>query len=250
MVATNLDRAYQRAYRDVRTAFLRESLLSFRALGSWNRPDADRFVRAYAPVHAAAMTSAGELAAGYFQAHGVANGIPLAEIVANVPANITTPRIGDLDVATVYERPFITMWGKLGAGVGFIAARQIAEQRLLRTADTDLQLARRRAEWGNVEGSGRIIGYERVLAGETCDFCAIAATNTYSTGDLDPLHAGCDCSVAPLYDTSPAPSIPSEEETRESMGISDEVQPIVFEHGEVGNYLGQAGVNYTTAGDL
>lgn len=44
-----------------------------------------------------------------------------------------------------------------------------------------------------------IVGYRRVLTGSSCMFCAAAATKVYSRGDLAPLHAHCDCSVAPVF---------------------------------------------------
>lgn len=47
----------------------------------------------------------------------------------------------------------------------------------------------------------RVIGYRRVLTGRSCVFCAAAATKVYRRGDLMPLHAHCDCGVAPIYGT-------------------------------------------------
>lgn len=70
------------------------------------------------------------------------------------------------------------------------------------TADVDTQLddlaeARQEALNASVEPR-QIVGYRRVLTGRSCMFCAAAATRIYSRGDLMPLHAHCDCSVAPV----------------------------------------------------
>lgn len=51
-------------------------------------------------------------------------------------------------------------------------------------------------------GKRRVIGYRRVLTGRSCVFCAAAATKVYRRGDLMPLHAHCDCGVAPVYGTA------------------------------------------------
>lgn len=44
-----------------------------------------------------------------------------------------------------------------------------------------------------------IVGYRRVLTGRSCVFCATASTKIYRRGGLMPLHAHCDCSVAPVF---------------------------------------------------
>jgi hypothetical protein len=44
-----------------------------------------------------------------------------------------------------------------------------------------------------------VVGYRRVLTGKSCMFCAAAATKIYRRGDLAPLHAHCDCAVAPVF---------------------------------------------------
>jgi hypothetical protein len=48
----------------------------------------------------------------------------------------------------------------------------------------------------------RLVGYRRVLTGRSCMFCAAAATKRYRKRDLMPLHARCDCSVAPIFPDS------------------------------------------------
>lgn len=48
----------------------------------------------------------------------------------------------------------------------------------------------------------RVVGYRRVLTGRSCMLCAAAATRIYRRGDLMPLHAHCDCAVAPVYSSS------------------------------------------------
>lgn len=86
-----------------------------------------------------------------------------------------------------------------------------ADARLEREVTTDIALARREAEWAHTSRDQRVIGYTRVLGaggvGGNCDLCIVAATRTYASRDLAPIHAHCGCSVQPVYGAAPAPTI-------------------------------------------
>lgn len=45
----------------------------------------------------------------------------------------------------------------------------------------------------------KIIGYRRVWSGG-CDHCKIASERLYFRGDLAPIHDGCSCGVAPVFE--------------------------------------------------
>lgn len=66
-------------------------------------------------------------------------------------------------------------------------------------AQQQAQLAELRMKAAEPMPSRQIVGYRRVLTGKSCMFCAAASTRVYSRGDLMPLHAHCDCSVAPVF---------------------------------------------------
>lgn len=70
-------------------------------------------------------------------------------------------------------------------------------------AQTDVQLARRKASLFAREANDNIVGYIRVLTGaESCGLCYIASTQRYNKNDLSPIHPGCDCGELPIYGDS------------------------------------------------
>lgn len=71
---------------------------------------------------------------------------------------------------------------------------------------TDLQLAQTHSarDWMTEQAKTatdetRIVGWRRVTDGDPCALCAQAATRTYYTGDLMPIHEHCSCTVEPLW---------------------------------------------------
>lgn len=94
--------------------------------------------------------------------------------------------------------PWFAMWGALGAGVAL--AEAVADTRaLFRTqAEMDLALAQA-ATMARLAPQFGLVGYRRVLVGDGCKFCTEASGQLYRASELMPLHAGCNCSVAPIF---------------------------------------------------
>lgn len=115
---------------------------------------------------------------------------------------IAATRGNDVTAEQVYTRPFHEVWSALGekrrlseaVGLGAIRVREIAE--------TDLQITHAHAARAAMTGSparAQITGWRRMLKGETsCALCVIASTQRYTVEQLNPIHPGCDCEVAPI----------------------------------------------------
>lgn len=114
---------------------------------------------------------------------------------------ITALRNG-ADAADVYERVFNGFHGDKDHQQALSEAH-VALDKLART---DLQLAQTHAarDWidtqaNNATDETRIVGWRRVTDGDPCALCAAAATRTYRTGELMPIHEHCSCTVEPLW---------------------------------------------------
>lgn len=94
--------------------------------------------------------------------------------------------------------PFFALWGALGAGVVFATAWASTRALVDVQARTDLAFAQSAAMTRYTQGLTGVTRYRRVLVGEGCQFCTLAAEHTYGTDELMPLHPGCNCAVAPI----------------------------------------------------
>ena len=77
-----------------------------------------------------------------------------------------------------------------------------AKGQLENNAVTDGNVAANRATQQRYESSG-VTRYRRIIHPElsktgTCGLCVVAATNTFTRGDLMPMHNRCRCTVAPI----------------------------------------------------
>ncbi|GAA3136594.1 hypothetical protein GCM10010466_29260 [Planomonospora alba] len=111
-------------------------------------------------------------------------------------------RVNGVPLEDVYTRPFHRVWTDLSEGRNYRDAVEATADRLGRAIEADLQLAARDALSVAMESDPEIIGYKRVLSARPnhCGLCEIASTNTYSRGDLLPIHPSCACSVRPIYE--------------------------------------------------
>lgn len=98
----------------------------------------------------------------------------------------------------VYQRSIVEARRQISRGATFDEAMAAGRSRAVATARTDVVLANR-AEMAR-GGLARpwVVGYRRVLTGNSCGFCALASTQRYHSADLLPLHPGCDCDVAEI----------------------------------------------------
>jgi hypothetical protein len=83
--------------------------------------------------------------------------------------------------------------------------QQAAVTRVAEIADLDMQLAVRAQEHADMTAAAArgVEGYRRVLhpelsAGGVCGLCIAASDRLYSTADLRPIHARCECTVLPV----------------------------------------------------
>jgi hypothetical protein len=96
--------------------------------------------------------------------------------------------------------PFFSMGAALAAGIAFADAIAGARDAVERQATTDLSFVQSAVMHELAPRLESIVGFRRVTNGEECAFCDEASEQEYSTFDLAPLHPGCNCSVAPIFE--------------------------------------------------
>jgi hypothetical protein len=96
--------------------------------------------------------------------------------------------------------PFFSMGAALSAGIAFADAVAGARDAVERQATTDLSFVQSAVMHELAPRLETIVGFRRVTNGEECAFCDEASEEEYSTFELAPLHPGCNCSVAPIFE--------------------------------------------------
>lgn len=190
-----------------------------------------------------------------------------------VPATaVTTEALRGVPAVDVYRRPGVTVWTALAEGMPYSQAVNLGLLRALNIAVTDLQLAKTHTSQQVLEQAGdRVVGYRRVLDGNSCALCAVASTQRYHRGDLMPIHPGCGCDVAPIVgDTDPGQVINADrlaqvhDAIAETFGVSSESARqigtpnglqyrdviVQHQHGELGPVIAVRGQRFTGPADL
>lgn len=234
--------AFTASTADVRARVLRYVEAAYGSLDSWRDTDIERFVAQVVPVieggqlRVAALTDAylSRIASAVLEADIAPLGIPRAAVVA----------VRGVPTADVYARVGPTVWRALGDGRSLTDATRSGLTRALASAQTDLQLAKTHAIAYGTEHSPHVSGFARVPDGGACDLCLLAGDNTYSRGDLMPIHERCACDVEPLFGddqrvASPNPPAPE-----------SDVEVDVADHGELGPVLVVAGQHFTSEDDF
>lgn len=195
---------YRDALIDVRKRVSARVDRNWRDLGSWNEADVDRFLARTLPVVDAGQRRTVSLTDAYLaRATGRRTlGLVADNLVGAAVRNGTDP-------ATVYTRPFVQLWSGLSDGQQFSDALNAAGVRASQSASTDVSLSMRASadafqeQAGTSEASGPvesdIIGWERVLDPDACAYCATASTQRYKSANLSPIHANCQCGIAPVF---------------------------------------------------
>lgn len=193
LIAGNPDNAYRRAVADVnhrviefvRAAYKSDRHNSFLT----NHGEIDRIVALAAPAVEAGQLQIAQLT----NAH-------LAELfgLKDVPA----PDLSKLgrDGVTVQQELARPLWTAIKAareGKPIEEALSLGERRMERMLQTDMQLAKVKQSREALKAS-EFRTYQRIAGPNACWLCSIAATQTYYTGDLLPIHPGCGCDVAPM----------------------------------------------------
>lgn len=187
---------YRDALIDVRKRVSARVERNWRQLGSWSEADVDRFLGATLPVVDAGQRRTVSLTDAYLArvARRRAVGLVADDLVGSAVRNGTDP-------AVVYRRPFVQLWSALKAGTQFSDAMNAAGARAAQSAATDVSLTMRASAdaFDAQAEESRIIGWERVLDPDACAFCATASTQRYKSANLEPLHANCQCGIAPVF---------------------------------------------------
>lgn len=187
---------YRDALIDVRKRVSARVERNWRQLGSWSEADVDRFLGATLPVVDAGQRRTVSLTDAYLArvARRRAVGLVADDLVGSAVRNGTDP-------ADVYRRPFVQLWSALKAGTQFSDAMNAAGARAAQSAATDVSLTMRASAdaFDAQAEESKIIGWERVLDPDACAFCATASTQRYKSANLEPLHANCQCGIAPVF---------------------------------------------------
>lgn len=115
---------------------------------------------------------------------------------------------GGVPIVEVYERPArerhylerVERKTPAEADAAFV-------ERLTHIVETDVRLTVRDETQKILEASPKVIGYRRIIHPElsesgTCGLCIVAADRLYSTGELEPIHDNCKCTVLEVTATS------------------------------------------------
>jgi len=253
-------------------AFVRRSLSSrlivaltrmFNGLGSWHRPDAQRFAAAAVPMVEGAQTALATLTSNYVAS--VASEALRRPVAPPPIPQVARARLRLVDPTEVYQRPFVGAYTALRDGQPLDQALNGARLRLREVAEGDMQLAYAHASQAAMEGlpeGQRPTGWRRVLVGsENCAMCVIASTQVYRRSDLNPIHPSCDCTVEPVFGHIPDRVIEPQRleqvhaAVKDLTGVVDRggravdyrhiMTQIVHEHGELGRMLARPGDRFT-----
>lgn len=159
--------------------------------------------------------------------------LPLAEVTGPAVRNGTEP-------ATVYTRPFVTVWSDLKEGKEWEEAVKAGMERATSAVQTDVQLAMRSTLRVVGGKDDRILGYQRVPDGDACTFCKLIAGRRYLKENLLPVHPRCGCGVDVVTQADRAEFFGALEN---DLDLPPEVA--VREHGELGPVVVDARHRFT-----
>lgn len=196
--ADDLAAAYSLRYNQLRVRAGRAGVRAWRDLGSYDEADIPALQDAVLPILAGAQRLTVSLADAYV-AHAVAQetGHPTSPVGLD-PAQYTTAALRGVPVEEVYHRPFVEVWSALKGGTPWAAAVDSGAVRLLGLISSDMALTQRAASVGAM-GLQSVPAHLRVTDGDACDYCLLATTKIYRSGELQPLHTNCGCTVRPYY---------------------------------------------------
>lgn len=157
---------------------------------------AARFSAEAARISVAAQQQTAALAAGYLEANDLVLG-HRSTVTPTLP-----PIRNGMDPVQVYERSIVQARRTVSTTGDVDQALAAGRSRARQTAQTDVILANRSAISAGADGRPWVVGYRRVLTGQSCALCAAASTQRYKIADLQPIHASCDCDVAEIYGTA------------------------------------------------
>jgi hypothetical protein len=218
--------------------------------------EADEFVRRVVPVVNGAQRSVSSSTAGMLALATGARG-PVTNLFGALLRNSVAPEV-------VYRRGVITARRVMSEGRPLTEALAVGRARTVSTAATDVTLAQR-GQMDAWVAADRIVGYRRVLTGNSCLFCATASTQRYYGSNLAPLHNGCDCGMAPIVGDRDPGQVINKPLLRDLKAKGPEYwkkrgqvdadgnpveKPAVHTHGELGPVLGHPDHKFSAESDL
>ena len=260
---------FARARRALSGRLVTRLIRLFLGLESWRDADAARFVAQVVPLVQGNQRSLAALTAAFVAAQaGQAVGGSVA--APGIPDSDAIRLRQGVDPAVVYRRPFVELYRGLAAGKTMSDSLGAAEVRLREIAEMDLQQTYARASRAALRGlptRARPRFWRRVLIGpENCALCVIASTQRYTLGELNPIHPGCDCTVAGIWGADPGqviePDLLEQVHTavQQLTGQADRggrapdyrqlTVQMTREHGELGPLLVRPNDRFTGPGDL
>jgi hypothetical protein len=194
----------------------------------------------------------------------------LAHLGEPLPADVTRTRVDlpdplrDVDPAEEWNRPAKVYRRARLLGESDLRAAELAAQRAEQLVDMDLGLAMRESARQRLASVDTITGYRRIIHPElsesgTCGLCAVASDRIYKTGELLPIHAGCQCDVLPIVrgKTDPGQALNRDElgELYRAAGGTEaaklkRIRVAVREHGELGPVLTDADHHWRGPSDV
>jgi hypothetical protein len=176
---------------------------TWRGLGNYRDAQIDAYVARVLPVVLGAQRQVASLTDAYLaQVSAMTLGGSAAPLGIR-PDEVTGKALRGVDPEETYRRPAVELYTSLSKGNTFDQAVKDGLRRAVSIAMTDLQLAKTHTARKVFENDDRVVGHRRTLTGsENCAICRVAATQRYHREDLQPIHPGCDCGVAPIYGAS------------------------------------------------
>jgi hypothetical protein len=182
------------------------------------------------------------------------------ERVEDMPAMQDIYPRANVAPSEVYHRPVEAfIWARRNGGT-LAESKEEFEQRLREIAQADMLAAERDEASRVYDAYPRITGYRRIIhperseSGFSCGLCVVAASRTYSTDELLPLHNGCNCDTAPISDGSDPGRALNDDDLKSiydaagSTSAEDLLNTRVAfrEHGELGPVLVKQGDHFRT----
>lgn len=180
----SITRAFQGRLERIHTRAGALTAVEWDRLGSWDDGDVVRFEQQVAPVLDAARRATVNASAGYYSLMTDSPPVVVPDAAIAVQANL--------------RAPFTAYWHGLAERRPWDEALAAGRARALSTAvDYVASTSRRTASFVNGDG---IVGWRRVLTGNSCRWCATVSTQRYRSAEsADFGHDHCDCIVAPIY---------------------------------------------------
>jgi hypothetical protein len=175
--------SYQARKAQIRGRVASQLRSVWRGLPDYRDQSVDRFVQVAVPRVQAAQIAVARATAAYL-------GGPL------LPRDEILASRKNIAPAIEYRRPAVKVYTELSNGTVLSQAVNAGANLLESLVSTDVQLASTHQAQASLQAGGYAY-YVRVLSGsENCARCMIASTQRYHSGDLMPIHPGCDCSVS------------------------------------------------------